>query len=82
MEIIQMWIKRIIFKKVSKITMRIFDVGREKLIRHFLNIYNAKTAIIIYNVLTYSPLENIITYLGCKFGLSKAVILIILAIVL
>ena len=59
--------------------MRIFNVGKEKMIRHLLNAYNVKYAIIIYDLITYSPIENIITLLGCKFGLSKMTILIILA---
>ena len=77
-----MWIERIIFKKINKVSMRIFNVGREKLIRHILNAYNAKYAIIIYDLITYSPIENIISILGCKFGLSKIVVLIILAFLL
>jgi hypothetical protein len=62
--------------------MRIFNVGREKMIRHLLNAYNVKYAIMIYDLVTYSPIENIITLLGCKFGLSKTAILIILAFLL
>ena len=62
--------------------MRIFNVGKEKLIRHLLTAYNVKYAIIIYDLITYSPIENLITLLGCKFGLSKMVILIILAFVI
>ena len=62
--------------------MRIFNVGREKMIRHLLNAYNIKYAIIIYDLITYSPIENLITLLFCKMGLSKTAILIILAFLL
>ena len=59
--------------------MRIFDVGKEKMIRHLLKAYNVKYTIIIYDLITYSPIENIITLLCCKMGLSKMAVLIILA---
>ena len=59
--------------------MRIFNVGSEKMIRHLLNAYNVKYAIIIYDLITYSPIENVITLLCCKMGLSKMAVLIILA---
>lgn len=33
----------------------------------------------IYDLITYSPIENVITLLCCKFGLSKVIVLLILA---
>ena len=55
---------------------------RDKIIRSFLNIYNVKYSLLIYDLLTYSPMDSIIQILTTKFGLSKIIVLIIVSFLL
>ena len=52
------------------------------MIKSLLKAYNIKYTILIYELITYSPLDSIISILCGKLGLSKAIVLIILAFIL
>ena len=52
------------------------------MIQNLLKIYNIKYTILIYDLITYSPIENVILLLCGKFGISKIVALMILAFLL
>ena len=65
-----------------KIFRNIFNFGKDSMIKNLLKAYNIKYTILIYELITYSPLDSVITILCGKLGLSKAVILIILAFIL
>ena len=56
-------------------------MGKDKLIRNLLNAYNIKYTILLYDIITYSPIEDIIGLLCGKFGLSKILALVIIAFV-
>jgi len=57
-------------------------MGKDKLIRNLLNAYNIKYTILLYDIITYSPIEDIIGLLCGKFGLSKILALVIIAFVI
>ncbi len=57
-------------------------MGKDKLIRNLLNAYNIKYTILLYDIITYSPIEDIISLLCGKFGLSKILALVIIAFVI
>jgi hypothetical protein len=67
---------------VLNLPNKILDLGRDKLIRNLLNIYNVKYSLLIYDLLTYSPMDTIIQILTAKFGLSKLIVLIIVGFLL
>ena len=69
--------KRVFFQKINKVSLRIIDVFREKLIKDIFKKY--RYALILYDVVTYSPIENIIMLLFSKLGVSKSLALIIMA---
>jgi hypothetical protein len=77
-----MWYIRVFFQKIHKISFKIFGFGKDIMIRNLLKIYNIKYAVLIYDMITYSPIENIILLLCSKFGVSKIIALMILAFVL
>ena len=77
-----MWCIRIFFQKIHKITFRVFSLGKDVMIRNLLKVYNIKYAVLIYDLITYSPIENILLLLCGKFGISKTVALIIIAFLL
>jgi hypothetical protein len=52
------------------------------MIRNLLKTYNIRYAVLIYDLITYSPIENIILLLCGKFGIDKVVAVIILAFLL
>ena len=77
-----MWCFRVFFQKINKITYKIFGFGKDVMIKNLLKIYNIKYAVLIYDMITYSPIENITMLLCSKFGVSKIVALMILAFIL
>ena len=52
------------------------------MIQNLLKLYNVKYTILIYDLITYSPIENIILILYSKFGINKIIALTILAFIL
>jgi hypothetical protein len=52
------------------------------MIRNLLKMYNIRYAVLIYDMITYSPIENVLLLLCQKFGISKLVALMILAFLL
>jgi hypothetical protein len=77
-----MWLIRIFFQKIHKISFKIIGLGKDCVIRGLLKAYNIKYTILIYDMITYSPIENVIMLLCGKFGISKLVALVILAFLL
>jgi hypothetical protein len=77
-----MWYFRVFFQKINKITFKIFSLGKDVMIKNLLKLYNIKYAVLIYDMITYSPIENITMLLCSKFGISKIVALMILAFLL
>ena len=58
------------------------NMGKDKMIRNLLNIYNVKYSIMIYDLVTYSPMETVIQFLCFKLGLSKTIVLLIVSFVI
>jgi hypothetical protein len=77
-----MWLIRVFFQKIRKISFKIIGLGKDCAIRGLLKAYNIKYTILIYDMITYSPIENVIMLLCGKFGISKLVALVILAFLL
>jgi len=74
--------KRIFFQKIYKIKYKIIGLIKDVLIRNLLKTYNIKYGILIYDLITYSPIENAIILICGKFCLNKIIVLIIIALLL
>jgi len=77
-----MRILRVFFQKIQKISFKILRLGKDVMIRNLFKTYNVRYAVLIYDLITYSPIENIILLLCGKFGIDKVVAVIILAFLL
>jgi hypothetical protein len=62
--------------------MNFIKLGKEDLIKQFLISYNIKTALIIYEIISYNPISSVIQILCVKLGLNKTIIMLILAFLL
>ena len=69
-------------KKVNRIGFNFISMGKDQLINKFLNIVNIKHAILIYEIVSYNPFVSVVNILASQFGLSKPIIMIILAFIL
>jgi hypothetical protein len=54
------------------------DFGRDTAINKVLTHFGMNNSLIIYNLLTSNPIEIVVQVLTAKFGLSKAIIAVIL----
>ena len=52
------------------------------MIRNILKTFNIKYALFIYEVISFNPVGSIINLLAVKFGISKTLIMLILAFLL
>ena len=52
------------------------------MIRQLLKIFNVRYAILIYDMITFSPIENVILLLCGKFGINTSVAVLILAFII
>jgi hypothetical protein len=77
-----MWSVWIIQKKVNRIGLNFFSIGKEVIIRNILNTYNIKYAIIAYEIINFNPIASLVNILALKLGLSKTCVIVILAFVL
>ena len=77
-----MWHNRIFFQKINKITFKVFSIGKDIMIRQLLKMYNIRYAVLIYDIITYSPIENVILLLCGKFGINTSVAILILAFII
>ena len=77
-----MWHNRIFFQKINKISFKVFSIGKDVMIRQLLKIFNVRYAILIYDMITFSPIENVILLLCGKFGINTSVAILILAFII
>lgn len=52
------------------------------MIRKILNCFNIKYALFVYEIISFNPVGSIVNILAVKFGMSKTIIMIILAFLL
>ena len=69
-------------KKVNRIGLNFISLGKEIMIRKILGVFDIKYAVLIYEIISFNPVNSIINILAIKFNLSKPLILIILAFIL
>ena len=74
-----MWNLWVCKKKVKRITINFFNLGKDYLIKNLLVSYNIKYALVIYDVISYNPLVSAVNILAVKLGLNKTAVLLILA---
>ena len=77
-----MRVLRVFFQKIQKMSFKILRLGKDIMIRNLLKTFNVRYAVLIYDLITYSPIENIILLLCGKFDIDKVVAVIILAFLL
>jgi hypothetical protein len=76
-----MWNLRIFFqkqKKRIKMYYNVRDYARDSVINRILENFGMNSSLIVYNLITSNPIEIVIQVLSAKFGLSKAIISIII----
>jgi len=66
-------------KKIKNIFFKFFDIGRDTLINKLLNYYHINNGILIYSIISANPIDLVIGLLASKLGLSKVVIMLIVA---
>ncbi len=54
------------------------DYARDSVINRILENFGMNSSLIVYNLITSNPIEIVIQVLSAKFGLSKAIISIII----
>ena len=69
-------------KKIKNIFFKFFDIGRDTLINKLLNYYHINNGILIYSIISANPIDLVIGLLASKLGLSKVVIMLIVAFLL
>jgi len=69
-------------KKVRRVGSNLYGLGRDAIINQLCISLNAKGALTAYSILTLNPLNMAITLIATKFGLSKIMVIVILAFVL
>jgi len=69
-------------KKLKNIFFKFFDIGRDTLINKLLNYYHINNGILIYSIISANPIDLVIGLLASKLGLSKVVIMLIVAFLL
>lgn len=67
---------------MKKFTYKIRDIVRDTLINKLFDKYNITNGAVLYSILTYNPLDVVITVLSAKFGVSKLIITLVLAFLL
>ena len=79
-----LWNQGILYweKKITKISYKFRDIVRDTLINKLFDKYNITNGAVLYSILTYNPLDIVITVLSAKFGISKIIVTIILAFLL
>lgn len=58
------------------------DIIRDTFINKMLDKYNITNGVVLYQILTFNPLDVVIGILSAKFGISKLLVTIILAFLL
>jgi len=67
---------------MKKFSYKIRDIARDTFINKIFDKYNITNGAVLYSILTYNPIDIVITVLSAKFGISKILITIILAFLL
>ena len=65
-----------------KVINKLYCNCRDALINNLLMTYNLKLGVFAYQMVTFSPMDPIITILATKIGVSKLVMLIIISFIL
>jgi hypothetical protein len=67
---------------VKNVGYKLRDLARDTLVDRLFKYYNVTNGMLLYNLLTYNPLDVVITILSAKFGISKIIVTLILAFLL
>lgn len=67
---------------MTKISYKFRDIVRDTVINKLFDKYNITNGAVLYSILTYNPLDIVITVLSAKFGVSKLIVTLILAFLL
>ena len=65
-----------------RVGFNFFSVGKEIMIRNILKTFNIEYALFVYEIISFNPIGSIVNLLAVKFGISKIVVMIILAFLL
>ena len=67
---------------MKKVGLNFIGIGRELVIRKILGAFDIKYAVLIYDIICFNPMTSVVNLLATQFGLSKPIIIIILAFIL
>ena len=65
-----------------KVISKLYGNIRDVIINNLLMTYNLKVGLLAYEIVSFSPLDPIITILASKIGVSKLMMLIIISFIL
>ena len=68
--------------QVIRVGFNFFLIGKEIMIRNILKTFNIEYVILAYEITSFNPIGSIVNLLAVKFGISKIVVMIILAFLL
>ncbi len=63
---------------MKRVYYNVRDFGRDSAINRILESFGMNSSVIIYNLITSNPIHVAIELLTAKYGLSKAIITIVL----
>jgi len=69
----------IYLKKKIKIYYKIRDIGRDTLMNKLFTHFNLNSTLMLYNIISANPIDIIIGIIASKLGLSKVIVLLIIA---
>jgi hypothetical protein len=72
----------VVQKKVSKLGFKIMEQSRDYLISELFKHFKISNGLILYNIVTSNPIDIVIAISSIKLGLSKSLIILIVAFLL
>jgi hypothetical protein len=72
----------VVQKKVSKLGLKLMEQSRDYFISELFKHFKISNGLILYNIVTSNPIDIVIAILSIKLGLSKTVIILIVAFLL
>jgi len=67
---------------VKRVRNNLISIGRDTIINKILKEIGAINALTLYNLITINPVQVAVTMIANKFGVSKVVVVLILAFIL
>jgi hypothetical protein len=67
---------------MKNVSYKCRDIGRDMVMDKIFKHFNFGGGMLLYNIITYNPIDVVIGILSVKFGVSKIIISLVLAFLL